>query len=74
MSDITDKEYEQALAEEIALEEAKIEEIEKAREEERKKTAEASAAPEAAKIAEPSDAEVKEIEMTMEEYQALKNV
>ena len=29
MSDITDKEYEQALAEEIALEEAKIEEIEK---------------------------------------------
>ena len=29
MSDMTDKEYEQALAEEIALEEAKIEEIEK---------------------------------------------
>ena len=29
MSDSTDKEYEQALAEEIALEEAKIEEIEK---------------------------------------------
>ena len=29
MSENTDKEYEQALAEEIALEEAKIEEIEK---------------------------------------------